>query len=277
MRAPMSSRAAIDRCWRVMWDLVRGAAALEQPPPAELGRRYAELLADNLGQPGFRELLIAVHDADAHRDLLFVLVSESRRRDLVRRATSEAAEARRAEVFDLAGIARDHLPDAVAAALTVPLATEWHAVTFAPDAYWRGETHRLGDRPACLIRVIDELIDLGVEQIVLASAAPETPGPHALAAPRVDGRGRLGEYLLSSEAAVVRDATTTTGGVRIFTVRPAHNPIGPFDFDGGFDDRSRRRLGLGELMNRGYEDAYHQFIEPVVGASGEKVGTKCET
>jgi len=25
-------------------------------------------------------------------------------------------------------------------------------------------------------------------------------------------------------------------------------------------------------MNRGYEDAYHQFIEPVVGASGEKVG-----
>jgi hypothetical protein len=277
MRAPMSSRAAIDRCWRVMWDLVRGAAALEQPPPAELGRRYAELLADNLGQPGFRELLIAVHDADAHRDLLFALVSESRRRDLVRRATSEAAEARRAEVFDLAGVARDHLPDAVAAALTVPLATEWQPVTFAPDAYWRGETHRLGDRPACLIRVIDELIDLGVEQIVLASAAPDTSGPHALAAPRVDGRGRLGEYLLSSEAAVVRDATTTTGGVRIFTVRPAHNPIGPFDFDGGYDDRSRRRLGLGELMNRGYEDAYHQFIEPVVGASGEKVGTRCET
>ena len=25
-------------------------------------------------------------------------------------------------------------------------------------------------------------------------------------------------------------------------------------------------------MSRGYEDAYHQFIEPVVGASGEQVG-----
>jgi hypothetical protein len=24
-------------------------------------------------------------------------------------------------------------------------------------------------------------------------------------------------------------------------------------------------------MARGYEDAYHQFIEPVVGASGEKL------
>ena len=154
----------------------------------------------------------------------------------------------------------------------MPLATEWHPVTFAPDAYWRGETHRLGDRPACLIRLVDELIDLGVEQIVLASAAPRTPGPHALAAPRLDPRGRLGEYLFSSEAAIVRDATTTTGGIRIFTIRPPHNPTGPFDFDGGYDDRSRRRVGLAELMNRGYEDAYHQFVEPVVGASGEKVG-----
>ena len=271
LRAPMSAGRAIDHCWRVMWDLVRGATQLKGPAPAELGRRYAEMLTENIGQPGFRELLITVHDADAHRDLLFALVGEDRRRDLIRRPTSEAAEARRAEVFDLAGVGRDHLPDAVAAALTIPLATEWHRVTFAPDGYWRGETHRLCDRPAGLIRLIDELIDLGVEQIVLVSAAPELPGPHALAAARVDGRGRLGEYLQSAEAAVVRDATTTTEGVRIFTVRPAHNPIGPFDFAGGYDDRSHRRQGLGELISRGYEDAYHQFIEPVVGASGDDV------
>jgi hypothetical protein len=268
----MSSANAIDHCWRVMWDLVRGATQLKGPTPAELGRRYTEMLTENIGQPGFRELIVTVHDADAHRDLLFVLVGEDRRRDLVRRSTSEAAEARRAEVFDLAGVARDHLPDAVAAALSIPLATDWRFVTFAADAYWRGETHRLCDRPAGLIRLIDELIDLGVEQIVLVSAAPESPGPHALASPRLDGRGRLGEYLQSAEAAVVRDATTTTGGVRIFTVRPAHNPIGPFDFSGGYDDRSHRRQGLGELISRGYEDAYHQFIEPVVGASGDRVG-----
>ncbi len=67
--------------------------------------------------------------------------------------------------------------------------------------------------------------------------------------------------------------------MRIFTIRPAHNPIGPFDFAGGYDDRSDRRQRLAELMNRGYEDAYHQFIEPVVGASGEqvsKVKSMCE-
>jgi len=56
-------------------------------------------------------------------------------------------------------------------------------------------------------------------------------------------------------------------------VRPGHNPIGPFDFSGGYDDRSQRRQGLGELMSVGYEDAYHQFIEPVVGASGERMGS----
>jgi len=123
-----------------------------------------------------------------------------------------------------------------------------------------------------LIRLVDELIDLGVAQIVLVSAAPETPGPHALANPRLDGRGRLGEYLLATEAAVVRDATTTTAGVRIFTIRPAHNPIGPFDFAGGYDDRSRRRQPLAELLTLGYEDAYRQFIEPVVAAGGERVG-----
>jgi hypothetical protein len=274
IRAPLSSQAAIDHTWRVMWDLVRGAAQLKQPPPSELGRRYAEMLAENLGQPGFRELLIAVHDEDAHRDLVFALVSDERRRDMIRRSTSALADARRAEVFDLAGVAREHVPDAVAAALTIPLATDWHAVTFAADAYWRGETHRLCDRPGALIRLIDELIDLDVEQVLLVSAAPEPPGPHALPHARIDGRGRLGEYLQSTEAAIVRDATTTTAGVRIFTVHPAHNPVGPFDFAGGYDERSQRRQGLGELMNRGYEDAYHQFIEPVVGASGERVGVQ---
>ena len=28
---------------------------------------------------------------------------------------------------------------------------------------------------------------------------------------------------------------------------------------------------LDELMERGYEDAYRQFIEPVVGASGDRM------
>jgi len=201
-------------------------------------------------------------------------VAEPRRRDLFRRPTTAAADERRAEVFDLSGVARDYLADAVAAALAIPVATDAHAVQFAPDGYWRGETHRLCDRPAGLARLIEELTDLAVEQIVIVSAAPELPGPHALAAPRLDPRGQIGEYLQSAEASVVRDAVraATARVPRVFTIRPVHNPLGPFDFRGGFDDRSDRRQPLGELMSRGYEDAYRQFIEPVVGASGERVG-----
>lgn len=273
--APMTADAAIAHAWSTVWDLVRGAAQLRLPSRTDLARRYTELLAENIGQPGFRELLIVAHDVDAGRDLVFALVADDRRRDLVRRPLTHLAEERRAELFDLAGVARDHLADAVAAALTVPLATDLHDVHFAPDAYWRGETHRLCDRAGSLERLLHELAELAVDQIIMVSAAPESPGPHALASPRLDGRGRLGEYVHSAEAAAVRDALARrrADDPAVFVIRPSHNPVGPFDFDGGYDDRSDRRLSLTELMNRGYEDAYHQFIEPVVGAGGEQVGT----
>ena len=122
--------------------------------------------------------------------------------------------------------------------------------------------------------MVSELSDLNVEQIVLVSSAPESPGPHTLASARLDGRGRVGEYLRSSEAAIVHDVVSLVRehGPRIYAIRPEHNPVGPLDFDQAFDDRSVRRTSLTELMSRGYEDAYHQFIEPVVGASGERVG-----
>jgi hypothetical protein len=268
---PLSSSEAVDHCWRVMWDLLRGAAQLKQPPPLELGRRYLELISENLGQPGFRELVLGVHDLDAHRDIIFALVADSRRAGLVRRLTSAAAEERRAEVFDLSGVAREYFPAVVAGALAVPVASEPSPLRFAPDAYWRGETHRLCDRPASIARLLEELALIGVEQILVVSAAPESQGPHTLSPPRLDGRGRLGEYLQSTESAAVRDSTRlhTRRPVQIFSIRPDHNPVGPFDFGGGFDARSDRLQPLDELMARGYEDAYRQFIEPVVGASGE--------
>lgn len=271
---PLTAEPAMALAWSAVWDLVRGAAHLRLPSRVDLARRYIELLGENLGQPGFRELVIVAHDVDAGRDLVFAMVHEARRKALVRRPLTRDAENRRAEVFDLAGVARDHLVDAVAAALTVPVVTDLHAVSFAADGFWRGETHRLCDRPGSLERLMRELADLEVEQIVLVSATPESRGPHALAAPRLDGRGRIGEYVRSSEASVLGDALARRRAdePRVFVIRPTHNPVGPFDFDGGFDDRSDRRQNLTELMNRGYEDAYHQFIEPVVGASGEHVG-----
>jgi hypothetical protein len=276
--APLSSAPAVAHSWRAMWDLLRGAAQLKEPSPLELCRRFIELAAENLGQPGVRELVLAVHDLDAHRDLVFALVSETRRPDLHRRD----GNGRRAEVFDLSGVARDYLPEVLAGALAVPVASEPSTLRFAADGYWRGEIHRLCDRPGIFTRLLEELTELGAEQILVVTAAPDARGPHSLSPPRLDGRGRLGQYLESAEAAAVRDAIRQAAcpvereagrrSARIFPIRPAHNPIGPFDFTGGFDDRSDRRQPLEELMARGYEDAYHQFIEPVVGASGERVG-----
>lgn len=270
--APFSAAEATDHAWRMLWDLVRGAAHVKQPPPVELARRYAELLAENLGQPGFRELVLTAHDVDAGRDLVFAVVAEPRRRELVRRGTSAEADERRAEVVDLGGVGRDHLVDAIAGALSVPIATEFHPIAFAADAYWRGETHRLCDRPGALARLLEELSGLGVEQAIVVAAVQEPGGPHALAAPRRDVRGRLGEYLRSAESAGIRDAVRSAAVGRLFVIRPAHNPIAPFDFGGGFDDRSDRAMRVGELMTRGYEDAYRQFIEPVLAASGDRVG-----
>ena len=40
--------------------------------------------------------------------------------------------------------------------------------------------------------------------------------------------------------------------------------MAPLDTGGAFDERSDRVQAVGELVDRGYEDAYRQFIEPVV-------------
>jgi len=274
VRSPLSRREVLARCWTSLWDLVQGGARITEPTPAGLSARYVEVLADNVGQPGFRELVIAAHDLDTRRDVVFALVAESRRRDLIRRESSAEAEVRRAEVVDLSSGTRAHLADALAAALSVAVVTDSHPMTFSPDAFWRGETHRLCDRPGVLSRLLDELVELGVEQAIVVSAAGAVEGPHALAAGRLDGKGRVGEYLIAAEVSAVRDALQFAAVrlPRVFTIHPQHNPIGPFDFDGEYDDRSDRRQPLAELLSRGYDDACRQFIEPIVGASGERVG-----
>ena len=54
-------------------------------------------------------------------------------------------------------------------------------------------------------------------------------------------------------------------------IRPAHNPVPPLDLAGAYDESSDRMQPLEELIERGYEDAYRQFIEPVLGESGERM------
>jgi hypothetical protein len=268
--APLTATAIRARRVAALWHLIRGAAPQAAPPSAELGRRYAELVAENLGQPGFRELLVAVHDLDARRDLVFALLAEPHRQAFLAHRGA-GREARGAEIVDLAGAGRDHALDALAAALALPLGPEPHLVAFAPESVWRGETHRVCDRPDALVRLLDEAAAAGAEQVILVSALPPPGGPHQLGGARRDLRGRAGECLAAFETAALTDALALAADrfAALFEIRPAHNPLGPLDFGGVYDERSDRRHTLDELVERGYEDAYRQFVDPVVGGSGE--------
>ena len=273
LSSPLAVRGTFDALTSELWTFIRGAAPLQQPASQELARRYMELLADNLGQPGFRELLVVAHDVDARHDVVFAFVAEGHRPRFFGRAASPGGVPRAAEAFDLSGVARDHAMDALAASLAVPLATPTHAVTFAREGPWRGETHRLCDRPGALPRVLEEVQAAGAEQVILVAPYPRAARPRELTTPRADLRGDASEGLSTLESAALRDALESFSGrfAGLYVIRPEHNPIGPFDFAGVHDERSDRRYTLGELVDRGYEDAYRQFIDPVVGASGERM------
>ena len=82
----------------------------------------------------------------------------------------------------------------------------------------------------------------GAEQVILVAASPRAGRPHELSAGRADLRGRAGEQLAAFEAAALRDVLEQFAGrfAGLFVIRPAHNPLGPLDFAGVYDERSDR-------------------------------------
>jgi len=270
--APLTSAGAARAVFQGLWQLLGGAAGARQPSQVDVSRAYSELLRDNLGQPGFRELLVTVHDIDVRRDFVFALLGERHRRDFFRASDGARGDRRLAEAFDLSGASRDRLLDAVLAGISLPVATDVPLLGFPAESFWCGERHRAAARPGALDRLLDELPLAGVEQVVVVSPFPEVEGPHHLAVPRGDWRGRVSDYLAGAEAAALRSALTSPRPFRgLYVVCPAYNPVGPLDMAGCDDERSDRYVTLGELIDRGYQDAYRQFIDPVVGASGERL------
>jgi hypothetical protein len=81
--APLDARAASDRFADALWELIRGAASITRPGRTALGRRFSEVLVDNLGQPGFRELLLVATDLDARRDVVAALLTDPHRQEFL--------------------------------------------------------------------------------------------------------------------------------------------------------------------------------------------------
>jgi hypothetical protein len=267
---PLDCAKTTERIVSRLWTLVSGAAGNRMASHGELSARAADLLLENLGQPGFRELILTIHDLDAQRDLVFGLLADARRHDFFQPRDRDAVS-RSAEAFDLAGGLRERAIEVMDAALRVPLLTDPHVITFPVASPWRGESHHVVQRPGSIVRLVEEVVRAGAEQLIIASASPEPIGPHSLRSPRSDRLGRFGEHLMSAEAAALRDVEGKTPRARVFVVRPNHNPVGPFDFAGAYDERSDRRHTLDELMQRGYEDAFRHVIGAVVSLRGDEV------
>ncbi len=259
--APWSIEPGFRHFRASLWHLFRGPATAKEPAPADLSRRYTELLFENLGQPGFRELIVATLDVETRGDLVFAAIGDSRRQAFFQRG--------RGDMIDLSGVGRSQVFDALAAAMCIPVLTAPHLIVFSPESYWKGESHRTCDRIGAVARLLEELAAAGVEQVIVVCSDSDRSAPHRLTKPSGSLRSRVSEHLAAAETTAIRDAVALHKKrfKGLFLVQPLHNPIGPLDFDGTYDERSDRNQNLAELMDRGYEDAYRQFIEPVVGGA----------
>ena len=188
---------------------------------------------ENLGQPGFRELIVTTLDLETRSDLVFAALREERRAAYFHRS--------RGDLIDLAGVGRNQILDALAGAISVPVLTEPHLVAFSPESYWKGETHRTCDRIGAVARLMDELA--ACRRRTGDRRLRRQRSRHAASTQHTDGslESRVAEHLAAAETSAVRDAVASHrkrfNGV--FLIQPAHNPIGPFDFSGAL----RRSIG----------------------------------
>jgi predicted acylesterase/phospholipase RssA len=289
-----------DRLAGGLWEISRGSAVSKAAPSAgELGRRYVSLLGENLGQPGFRELILIAADLDAAAPLPFVVLADGPR------AAFAAARARGARsrlegipgAVDLRAPGYDGLLfDAVLSGLMPPGVAAPLRVAFPKGGIHAGESHRLTDGTLAGRSGISEAVTAGAEQVILVTAVPESPAP----LPRRRGPRALADGLLAtlerqSVEADLRSAERITrmvetlghrtddGGrawqdpangrqyrdLSLYVVRPERRALAPLDLDGSEDASTEVRETVEDLMEQGYRDAYRLFVEPVVGAVPE--------
>jgi hypothetical protein len=283
----LDAERGLARLRRGLWEIARGAALSGGPPSeAELGRRYVALLADNLGEPGFRELVLRVADLERGGALAFVLLRDDGR------SASRGRGGALADAVDLRVPGRDSLFfDAVATGLLCPMAMPMRRVAFPKGATHGGETHRLTDATLVPGSGVREALAAGAEQVIVVTGVPETAAPLArrrgpLA--RIDAAARALERQAAGEvddAWRVNRMVGTLGHrgesgrrawedpatgrvyreIDLWVVRPDRRALGPMELDGARDPATEVQQTTDDLLELGFRDAYRQFVEPVVG------------
>ena len=102
-------------------------------------------------------------------------------------------------MVDFTGPDRELLVPFLLGSVQLPAVTTPVLTAFPVQSFWRGEQHRLCDRPELVTRLIEELAGIGVEQVIFISPAAPAATPHSMRTRALDLRGRIGEMLRSIE------------------------------------------------------------------------------
>jgi hypothetical protein len=284
----LDARPGLQRLQRGLAEVAAGAALRDRPSGPELGRRYVTLLAENLGEPGFRELILRTADLDRGGPLCFVLLRDAASGGPL------AREGSLADAIDLRAPGLDALFfDALATGLLCPLALPLRRVSFPKGVVHGGETHRLTDATFVAGTGIAEAVAAGAEQVIVVTGVPESA---AALARRRGPLARLDASLRALEAQAAREiddvlrlnriiatlGQRTAGGrgawedpatgelhseIDVWVIRPARRSLGPMELDGARDPTTEVLQTTDDLLERGFRDAYRHFVEPVVGQS----------
>jgi hypothetical protein len=288
------------RLAKSLWEVARGIAlAGKAPAEDEIGRRYIALALENMGQPGFRELILRVGDLETGRALPFVLLQDAHRTAFAE-ARSRSARSR---LEGLPGAVDLRVPEnaallfeAVLTGLVPPGVAAARRLAFPRGGLHAGETHRLADASLVGGSGLAEALEAGAEQVILVSGSAAEPGmparrrgPWALVDASIAALERqaleadLEHACRTNRLIEVLGHETPEGGrafedpetgrrqraFALYVVRPASRTIGPLQLDGAVDPATEVELGLDDLAEQGYRDAYRLFVEPVLGGGPE--------
>jgi hypothetical protein len=276
-----------------LWDVCRGQLTAKRPESdAEVGQRLVSVLAENLGQPGFRELIVRASDLDSGEVLPFVLLADPHRAAYVAQRSRESRSADGQPAMVDLRQSEAMLFDAVLTGLLPPVLTPVRRVQFTRHGLYGGEVHRLTEAPAG--DGIADAVIAGAEQLIVVTAVPEAPAPprrrRGLRAVADASAALLERRSVEAElrgAARINRIVQTVGHrtddgrsawqdpasgrtyreVSIYVIRPERRAIGPLEWDGAADPATEVRGQPEDLIEQGYRDAHRLFVDPVLGGS----------
>ncbi len=302
--SPLTADPAAVRLQRWLGELARQAGLPAGAAPGDdVGRRYVGALFENLGQPGFRELILRAADLDTGGVLSFAVLREPHRARHIAFRARDGAGSTVAIDLGTPGSERLVLPALLSGVLLPPPLSPPVRVSLPRGGRHGGETHRLTDGTVAGGCGLSEALLAGAEQVLVACPVPEQPappqrrrGPLAVADALLATLERQGvERDLAGAERVNRMVETlghqTDDGGRawedpatgrlyrqaaLYVVRPERRVLGPLDLDGTRDAAREVRETAADLVEQGYRDAYRLFLEPVLGASAEAPPPRAE-